>query len=963
MSSATDLLQAGIKAVRQGHYAEAIAPLIAFSQQCTNPQSMDFLQAQRGLLKAYQATGQMDAARELCQRLLEIDDPALKALANKALATLASAEATPSPESSAAAPSTPAERLPAKTERLDLLKQGIDLVRQGDYAAAIAPLEAYSESCANQGSNYFLQAQRALAKSYQALGQVEQAIARCEQFRDSEHPALKAWANQCLAALAPAMPTPETTAAATSPVAPEAAAAATSPGGLEAAMVATPRLRSGRGVKSTNTSATALQKAGRAAKAGVKLTMAGVGSNLVLASTVTLSLLFGMVFVLILGLLLIQGNTNPTLGFAIALGLTILINLASFFIAPFWMDLIQAWLYGTRWVTLSDIERRSPESGRTIRRVCAEYKLKQPRLGLISDQNPTAFTYGSLPNASRLVVSQGLFTYLDDDEIAAVYAHELGHIVHWDFAIMTFASTLVQTAYLIYVYVREIARHLGKKQRHAGTGLALAAYIFYVIGTYLLLYLSRVREYFADHFAAEVTGNPNALSRALVKIAYGILEEGKRAEEPSRLVEGTRALGIYDARAAAGVGTAYRVVSEPAQIGRVFLWDLFNPWAWWMELNSTHPLTGKRVRALSTYAEQLGLDVEFDMGQVVAEGKKLNKGKLYGHFVLDVLLYLSPAIGFLVGLAVGIALFLWTWNGGVLVGMTLLGFGIGQLCQTLALFPNFGRAPQKDILTLMSDPYASPLRGQPVKLSGTIIGRGDAGYRFGSDLKFQDETGMVFVRYSSRFGPLGNFLFGASQADGFVNREASVTGWFRRGVMSWVDLIQLRRHSDGRIVNSYHRFSGFLLAITMIVFSFFIMANAPTPQGKPFPAAQGLTRSVVAADVPSLRDKWVPIGNVKDMAIAIHPDSLGKTGTTAQVWVSIKPTDVPAQIREIPTHLQQMTINCPTKMVQWQWSVMVDRSGKVLLDSETVDSPATSPPLQLATVENGLDPIVRYVCR
>lgn len=962
MSSATDLLQEGIKAVRQGRYAEAIAPLIAFSQECTNPQSMDFLQAQRGLLKAYQATGQIDAARDLCQRLLEIDDPALRALANKALAALASAETAPSPEPSAAAPSTPTEPSPAKTERLDLLKQGIDLARQGDYAAAIAPLQEYSESCANQGSNYFLQAQRALVKSYQALGQVEQAIARCEQFRDSEHPALKAWANQCLAALAPAMPTPETTATATSPVAPEASAAATSPAGLEAVMVATPRLRSGQGAKSSPPPPTPLQKAGRAAKAGVKLTMAGVGGSLVLASTVTLSLLFGMVFVLILGLLLIQGSTNPTLGFAIALGFTLLFNLASFFIAPFWMDLMQAWLYGTRWVTLSDIERRSPESGRTIRRVCAEYKLKQPRLGLISDQNPTAFTYGSLPNASRLVVSQGLFTYLDDDEIAAVYAHELGHIVHWDFAVMTLASTLVQTAYLLYVYVRRMAIHLGKKQREAATNLALAAYVFYMIGTYLLLYLSRVREYFADHFAAEVTGNPNALSRALVKIAYGILEEGKRAEEPSRLVEGTRALGIYDARAAAGVGTAYRVVSEPAQIGRVFLWDLFNPWAWWMELNSTHPLTGKRVRALSTYAEQLGLDVEFDMGKVVAEGKKLNKRKLYGHFVLDVLLYLSPAIGFLVGLAVGIALFLWTWNWGTLLGMMLLGFGIGQLCQTLALFPNFGRAPQKDILTLMSDPYASPLRGQPVKLSGTIIGRGDAGYRFGSDLKFQDETGMVFVRYSSRFGPLGNFLFGASQADGFVNREASVTGWFRRGVMSWVDLIQLRRHSDGRIVNSYHRFWGFLLAIGAIVLSFFIMANAPAPQGKPFPAVQGLTTGVSAADVPSLRDEWVPVGKVGEMAIAVHTDSLGKTGTTA-VWASMKPTNVSAQIQAIPTQLQQMTVNCPTKMVQWQRSVIVDPSGKVLVDSQTADMPAASPPSQPATVENGLDPIVRYVCR
>jgi Zn-dependent protease with chaperone function len=140
-----------------------------------------------------------------------------------------------------------------------------------------------------------------------------------------------------------------------------------------------------------------------------------------------------------------------------------------------------------------------------------------------------------LPNSARLVVSQGLFTYLDDDEIATVYAHELGHIVHWDFAVMTLASTLVQITYLIYSFARRlVVKAATRSSKNAAGTAALVAYVFYIIGTYLLLYLSRTREYFADHFAAETTGNPNALSRALVKIAYGILEEGKRASEPSR---------------------------------------------------------------------------------------------------------------------------------------------------------------------------------------------------------------------------------------------------------------------------------------------------------------------------------------------------------------------------------------------------------------------------------------------
>ena len=500
-----------------------------------------------------------------------------------------------------------------------------------------------------------------------------------------------------------------------------------------------------------------LRKAGRSRKAGVKL-IQKTGSNLVLASGVTITMLFGMVLALSLASVLILNSPDPVVGLSIALPITLIFNITAFFLSPYLMDLTQNWLYDTRWVSLAEIESLSPETAKVIQKVCQQKKLSSPRIGIIDDQNPTAFTYGSFPNSARLVVSQGLFTYLDDDEIATVYAHELGHIVHWDFAVMTLASTLVQITYLIYTAAQRMGRSGGNKAKDAAGYVAAVAYLFYIAGTYLLLYLSRTREYFADHFAAETTGNPNALSRALVKIAYGILEEGQRATEPSRLLEGTRALGIYDAKAATSTGTAYRISSEPEKIGRVFLWDMFNPWGWWMELNSTHPLTGKRVRALSNYAEQLGLDVEFDMGRIVGEGNLLSKGRLYGNFVFDLLLYSAETLGLAVGLAIGIALY--AVNPMMMVACPLIALGVGILLKTLVMFPNYEQAEHLDVLTLMSDPYASPLRGQPAKLQGELIGRGDAGYTFGSDLKLQDRTGMIYLRCASRFGPIGNFLFG-----------------------------------------------------------------------------------------------------------------------------------------------------------------------------------------------------------
>ncbi|MEH2330384.1 zinc metalloprotease HtpX [Nostoc sp.] len=642
------------------------------------------------------------------------------------------------------------------------LQSALDALNQKRYQEAVELLEQFCRDCVEHNSSDYLSAQMWLIKAYQATGEIEKAKALCQKLIISENPQARSWAEQASQSF-------------------------------------------------RQTPSNVSQKAGRAATTGMKLAMGGVGGSLALASGVTMTLLFGMVLALGLSLVFILGNDNPLQGLAIAIGITLVFNIAAFFISPLIMDLTQGWLYQTRWVELAEVETLSPETAKVIRQICEQKKLKTPRLGIINDQNPTAFTYGSLPNSARLVVSQGLFTYLDDDEIATVYAHELGHIVHWDFAVMTVASTLVQICYLIYSTARRFGRGGGdSKIKDAMQTAALVAYVFYVVGTYLLLYLSRTREYFADHFAAESTGNPNGLSRALVKIAYGILEEGSRTQEPSRLIEGTRALGIYDHKAAASTGTAYRIASDTQKVGRVFLWDMFNPWGWWMELNSTHPLTGKRVRALSNYAEQLGLPTEFDMGRVIGEGKSLNKSRLYGNFFLDVLLYGAETIGFFIGLVMGVILWSSSPNTGLVLGAPLIGLGIGIVIKALVMFPDYKQAPETDILTLMSDPYASPLRGQPAKLEGQLIGRGDAGYKFGSDLKIQDRSGMLYLHYASRFGPIGNFLFGMKRVQSLIGEQVGAVGWFRRGVAPWMDLIQLQSE-NGTIVNSYHRFWSFIL--------------------------------------------------------------------------------------------------------------------------------------------------------
>ena len=817
MPPRSDLLQTGVAALKQQRFAEAVQAFEA-SYGSFPPGSKEAYQLQMYLVRAYQENGQSDRAINLCQLLANAEQPQVRSWAERTLPILQQASvAQPPPSDAATSPQTAPTPGPQLTlqESANLLSQGNKALKTQQFAEAVAALETYCTGTDPTTPNY-AQGQMWLVKAYNGNGQSEAAVALCHQLLGSEKEYVQIWAQRFLEAnapdqLLPPEPEPESPA-------PEMRQAN---GSLKSSCIS----GSDNQGKESPAPPVLAQKAGRSNRRGITLPMRGVAASLSLASGVTVSLLFGMILVLCLSLLLIVDSQNPTLGLIIAVGVTILVNTAIFFIAPFIMDLIQGWLYGTRWTSLAEIDRHSPEAGRVIRDVCQQKKLSQPRLGIIDDDNPTAFTYGSLPNSARLVVSRGIFRYLDDDEVATVYAHELGHIVHWDFAVMTLASTLVQITYLIYVYIQRMARHLGdgetaKRAKAWILGVSIAAYLFYVVGEYLLLYLSRTREYYADHFAAEVTGNPNGLSRALVKIAYGLMEEGKRNPESSKVLAGTRALGIADPRSATFTGTAYRAAAEPRKVGRVFLWDLFNPWAWWMELNSTHPLTGKRVRALTTYAEHLGLETEFEMAKVMREGRLLNKQRLYGSFVLDVLILWADWIGLAIGLLIGgafVAVNPIAWRS--LISGALIGFGMGTLLKMVFMYPDFKQAPVTDVLTLMSDPYASPLRGRPVKLQGEIIGRGDSGYRFGSDLKLQDPTGLMYLYYSSRFGPLGNFLFGMSQAESFVRQSVTATGWFRRGLMPWVDLVRLDCDRKWP-VHSYHRFWHVVLGVGAILLGF-----------------------------------------------------------------------------------------------------------------------------------------------
>jgi len=538
--------------------------------------------------------------------------------------------------------------------------------------------------------------------------------------------------------------------------------------------------------------------------------------KLIFASTITLGILASFVFFVFYLIAFFADIIN--IWFLI--GLTVLTNLIFWLVTPFITDWMQRVFYKIKWVTFEEFSAEHKEVADFIKEVCAKHRIKIPRLRIIQDLNPTAYCYGSYPNNSRIVVSEGIFKYLDVDEQKAVICHEIGHIVNLDFIIMTIAVTLLQVLYEAYFIFLRARRARGGKKGDITPLIGLIAYVLYIIGSYLILYLSRTREYLADRFSAQHTGKPDSLSMALVKIAYGIAVE-TNTETADRLLASTRALGIYDYKAANSLGTSFKLATEKnkTETGRdltkIFLFDIFSPWAFISEINSTHPLTGKRIRALAHYAKGIGKTSAFDFERVAQEGKLLDRNRLYGEFYEGIVIYSLPALAILGGLSLMV---LNPLNYPALIGL----LGTALLAQGLYRFQRKGGAPEKiTVFELMQDPYSNPLRGRYVELDGQVIGKADAGSYLGEDVKMQDRSGcLIYLNYESAIPILGNIIFGLSKAKEMIGKSGKAIGWFRRSSFQIVDLDTVE--VSGGKIKSYTRFWAIIAGICLLVLGLFL---------------------------------------------------------------------------------------------------------------------------------------------
>ncbi|HEY4722501.1 MAG TPA: zinc metalloprotease HtpX, partial [Anaerolineae bacterium] len=474
-------------------------------------------------------------------------------------------------------------------------------------------------------------------------------------------------------------------------------------------------------------------------------------ANLLLRSVLVLSLMFGLLFAV--GVMVLTAIQAP-LGYAILFALGILF--LQYLLGPWILQLI----YKIEW---RDPKSVSPALAAFMDRVCEERKIPRPRFGIIHDGNPNAFTFGHYPGDARLVVTTGLLELLDGEECQAVVAHELGHIAHWDFVVMTIAAAVPLILYMLYRF--SISRGRNREGLYLAA-VGVVSYMVYIISQFIALLLSRVREYYADQFATEVTGNPNALSSALVKVAYGLAtaDKDKKNKRAGIRMTAARAFGIFDPKAARSLALAGAANGSVTldSMQNAMKWDLWNPWAFFFELSSTHPLAAKRIRALSQQSEAIG-----QLPRLRLEAQPPES--YWDEFAIDLAInYLPVAV---LG-ASAVTVFAAIQAQQAFVGIA--GFGLLMTCfawwlQRRVIYRQ--RFDQlRTVSSLIGEVKVSNVRPIPCELEGEIIGRGVPGLFYSEDLVLQDQTGYITVDYRQPLGIL-EFLFGWLKADKLVGRR------------------------------------------------------------------------------------------------------------------------------------------------------------------------------------------------
>lgn len=255
------------------------------------------------------------------------------------------------------------------------------------------------------------------------------------------------------------------------------------------------------------------------------------------------------------------------------------------------------WSMSVRYVS----EQEYPALHRMVAQLARDAGIPKPKIGIARIPIPNAFAFGRWASDGRVCVTEGIMALLNERELRAVLGHEISHLKHKDVAVITMISVIP----MICWYLAWSSLFSGGRDRGNNILIGIVAFILYLVTNLLVLYASRIREYYADEGAVSLGNAPQYLASALYKLVYGSARvprdsmkqiEGMKAffaNDPSRAGSEIRELSQIDLDRSGtiDINELMALRTRPVKVSTA---DKF------MELLSTHPNMLKRIQRLSS---------------------------------------------------------------------------------------------------------------------------------------------------------------------------------------------------------------------------------------------------------------------------------------------------------------------------------------------------------------------------
>ncbi len=203
---------------------------------------------------------------------------------------------------------------------------------------------------------------------------------------------------------------------------------------------------------------------------------------------------------------------------------------------------IVTWSMKVKWVS----EKEAPELYSVVAEEARKANLPMPRIGVsqLASAPPNAFAFGRTHRDGRVCVTPAILRLLNKDELRAVIGHEMSHIKHRDMMVITLLSAIPMIMYWLAWSLMFRGAFGGRRDGGGYTVLVgLGAFALYFITNLLVLYGSRVREYYADEGSVKLGNPPHHLATALYKLVYG---SARAKKEDLKQIEGAKAFFVSD---------------------------------------------------------------------------------------------------------------------------------------------------------------------------------------------------------------------------------------------------------------------------------------------------------------------------------------------------------------------------------------------------------------------------------